>query len=558
MNPNSPYFRLLQWWQSLRISLRTESLAIIASLFFALACNGAFWKAALAGHALDAEKSWLFAGAVLIILVAINVLLLGVLLMRWTAKPVLGFLILATAFAVYFMQTFGVYLDPSMLRNALRTDFHEANELFTWGMIPFLLAYAVVPLALLSRVRIKPATLRSALLMRGGMLLLALLAGGGALMLVFQDVASLMRNHREMRYLITPGNYLYSIARVASADVRAADRPRETVGADAKPGESWNARRKPALFVLVIGETARAANWGLNGYTRQTTPELAKLDVLNFAKVSACGTNTEVSLPCMLSAVGRRAYDEDRIRNSESLLHVLDHAGLKVIWRDNQSGCKGVCEGLEEHRLSSAGVPGLCDGERCLDEILLHGMDRIVADAAGNLVVVMHQLGNHGPAYYKRYPPEYRRFLPACENPDLAKCSKEEVANAYDNALLYTDAMLAKTIDFLKAQASRFDTALIYVSDHGESLGENNLFLHGVPYAIAPKVQTEVPMVAWVSPGFAASAGIDMACLRQRAAQPVSHDHLFHSVLGLLDVSTSVYEKDWDFSATCRRTPVVR
>lgn len=534
------------------IALRTEVLALLASLFFALACNRSFWKVVLAGHEISAPGSWRLALGVLGLLVAVNFVLLSVLMTRWTAKPVLGFLIVGTAFAVYFMEAFGVYLDPSMLRNALKTDFHEANELFTWGMVPYLIGYAVVPLLLLSRVRLKAVPARRAAVGRVVAVVLALVIGGGALISVFQDMASLMRNQKEVRYLITPPNYLYSLARVTSAEAKAADRPREVVGADAAMGPSWAARKKPALFVLVIGETARAANWGLSGYARQTTPELAKLDVINFAKVGACGTNTEVSLPCMLSAIGRRNYDETRIRGSESILHVLARAGFKVQWRDNQSGCKGVCEGLDEVRLSSANVPGICDGERCLDDILLHGLDQVLADDQGNRVIVMHQLGNHGPAYYKRYPAEFRRFLPACENPDLAKCSQEEVVNAYDNALLYTDAMLAKTIAFLRERASKFDTAMIYVSDHGESLGENNLYLHGVPYAIAPRVQIDVPMVMWMSNGFAGSFGVDAACLRQQAMQPVSHDHLFHTLLGLLDVTTSAYVSEFDFSRVCR------
>ena len=534
------------------IALRTEVLALLASLFFALACNRSFWKVVLAGHEISAPGSWRLALGVLGLLVAVNFVLLSVLMTRWTAKPVLGFLIVGTAFAVYFMEAFGVYLDPSMLRNALKTDFHESNELFTWGMVPYLIGYAVVPLLLLSRVRLKAVPARRAAVGRVVAVVLALVIGGGALISVFQDMASLMRNQKEVRYLITPPNYLYSLARVTSAEAKAADRPREVVGADAAMGPSWAARKKPALFVLVIGETARAANWGLSGYARQTTPELAKLDVINFAKVGACGTNTEVSLPCMLSAIGRRNYDETRIRGSESILHVLARAGFKVQWRDNQSGCKGVCEGLDEVRLSSANVPGICDGERCLDDILLHGLDQVLADDQGNRVIVMHQLGNHGPAYYKRYPAEFRRFLPACENPDLAKCSQEEVVNAYDNALLYTDAMLAKTIAFLRERASKFDTAMIYVSDHGESLGENNLYLHGVPYAIAPRVQIDVPMVMWMSNGFAGSFGVDAACLRQQAMQPVSHDHLFHTLLGLLDVTTSAYVSEFDFSRVCR------
>ncbi|MDP1534624.1 MAG: sulfatase-like hydrolase/transferase, partial [Rubrivivax sp.] len=102
----------------------------------------------------------------------------------------------------------------------------------------------------------------------------------------------------------------------------------------------------------------------------------------------------------------------------------------------------------------------------------------------------------------------------------------------------------------------QIDSALIYVSDHGESLGENNLFLHGIPYAIAPLVQTRVPMLMWTSAGFSKASGVDVDCLRQRAAQPVAHDHLFHTLLALLDVRTALYEPAWDVSAGCRRPAV--
>lgn len=374
-------------------------------------------------------------------------------------------------------------------------------------------------------------------------------------MAVFQDLAPLMRNNKEIRYLITPGNYLYSLARVLSADADAATRVREPVGVDAVKAASWQQRKKPALFVIVVGETARAANWGLSGYARQTTPKLAQLDVINFSRLTSCGSNTEVSLPCMFSVYGRRNYDEGKIRNSESLLNVLDRAGMKVIWRDNQSGCKGVCGGVEEQRLGASTIPGLCEGGRCLDEILLNGLDSLLADNKGNLVLVMHQLGNHGPAYYKRYPPAFKKFEPVCETADLAtRCSPQAVINAYDNALLYTDHTLAQTIDFLKKQDEKYDTAMIYISDHGESLGENGLYLHGVPYSIAPKVQVEVPMVMWFSEGYARSFGLNTDCLRRRAALPATHDNLFHSVLGLLDVQTGSYDRAMDLAVTCRGT----
>ena len=306
------------------------------------------------------------------------------------------------------------------------------------------------------------------------------------------------------------------------------------------------------LFVLVIGETARAANWGLSGYERQTTPELAKLDVLNFPDVSSCGTDTETSLPCMFSAVGRRDYDERRIHGQESLLHVLARAGFKVQWRDNQSGCKGVCAGLDEQQLGSMNTPTLCADGRCLDEILLQGLDRVVDDAHGNRFIVLHQLGSHGPAYASRYPQAFDRFQPACASGELRQCSQAEIINAYDNSLLYTDHFLAGTIRFLQGEASRYDTAMLYLSDHGESLGEHNVYLHGLPWSIAPREQKQVPMLMWLSPGYLRDFDMDPSCLRRQAQKPSSHDHLFHTVLGLLDVRTDAYDESHDIGRPCR------
>ena len=544
---------IIKRWRQWQPTMRVETLALLTSLFFSLGCNNLFWKSTLAGRALTQADTWLFALGVGVALVALHFILLGLVLNRWTAKPLLALLIVTTAFSSYYMNTFTVFLDPGMLRNVLRTDVKEASELFNVGMLPYLLVFAVLPLLVLFRIGLRREPMRRALPIRLLSLIVALVLGGGSILLFFHDLAPLMRNNKEIRYLITPANYLYSLANVLTTDASNASRPRLQIGLDAKLADSWQQRKKPALFVLVVGETARAANWGLSGYARQTTPELAKLDVINFSKVTSCGTNTEVSVPCMFSIYGRRNYNEGKIRGSESLLNVLDRAGMKVIWRDNQSSCKGVCAGVEEHKLSNSKDPQWCDGERCLDEVLISGLDTLLADSKGNLVLVLHQLGNHGPAYFKRYPPALRKFEPVCETADLAKCSREEVVNAYDNALLYTDHMLAQTISFLKKQGAKFDTAMIYLSDHGESLGENGLFLHGVPYSIAPAVQTEVPMVMWFSPGYISSFGLDADCLRRRAQQPATHDNLFHSVLGLLDIRTTIYEPSLDISASCRQ-----
>ena len=537
------------------ISATVEQLLFVASLFWLLAANRLFFASALRERTLTEPATWGFAAALAVLVLAIHFLLLGLVANRWSVKPLLAVLVVVTALASFYMQSFGVYLDPTMVRNVLKSDVAEARELISGPLVLHLLLYAGLPLLLLSRVRIKNRPLAKALLWRVAALALAAVAAVGALLSVFQPFASLMRNHKEVRYLITPSNYLWSAAAVGMAEAKGAAAPRQPLGLDAQPGPSWAQQGKPRLLVLVVGETARAANWGLNGYARQTTPELAaRSDVISFTKVTSCGTNTETSLPCMFAPIGRRDYDEARIRGSESLLHLLARAGVDVHWRDNQSGCKGVCEGLSQDMVLELNPPGLCSDGRCLDEGLLAGLEDRLAKAKGVQLLVLHQLGNHGPSYFRRYPDAFARFQPACQSDDLRKCSREEIVNAYDNALLYTDHVLARLIAKLQAGADKVDSAVVYVSDHGESLGESNLFLHGMPYAIAPAVQTQVPMLMWFSGGWRASAGLDEACLRQRAAEPAAHDHLFHSLMGLLDVRSAVYAPDYDLSRTCRKS----
>jgi lipid A ethanolaminephosphotransferase len=550
MNSQSSAFsRAIAW----RPTLSSDALVLLASLFFALSANGPFWRGVLDGRVFADAATWRFAAGVAVMLLAVHVLIVAPFAHRWVVKPLLALLLLVTAFASFFMQRYAVFLDPTMLRNVLRTDVKEARELLGPALALHVLAFGVLPAALLWRVRVSARPWKRALLWRIGLWFGALAALVGAMLLVFQDFSALMRNQTGLRYLITPANYLYSLVDVLSVDAQQAARPKQPIGLDAQRGPSWPSRQRPMAFVLVIGETARAANWGLNGYARQTTPELARLPLISFAHTTSCGTNTETSLPCMFAPVGRRDYDERRIRGSEGLLQVLQRAGLRLQWRDNQSGCKGVCDGVPVLQFDAKADTALCDGERCLDQILLKGLDAAITQQGGPSVVVLHQLGNHGPAYYKRYPPELRRFMPTCDTPELRRCTREEIVNAYDNALLATDHFLAQTIALLQRLSATHDTALLYVSDHGESLGENNIYLHGLPYAIAPREQTEVPMLMWFSDGFAKSRGLDLACLAQRAKQPASHDHLFHSMLGLLDVRTALYEPPLDFTAACRR-----
>lgn len=536
--------RAIDWrWQP---ALSTEGLILATSLFFALACNGLFWRSAMAwsGGGIGMALS------LMVVLAAVHALLLGLLVWRWNAKPLLTVLLLSTALTTYYMGRYNVYIDADMLRNVLATDRKESRELLAPSLILPLLCYAVIPAALLWRTRLRTRSPGRSLLVRLGFLAAVVVAATIAALLSFQDLSALMRNHHEIRYLATPVNTVAALRANLKSATPGKHAPKLPIGEDAM-ATPRAPQSRPRLLLIVLGETMRAQNFGIDGYARQTTPELAQVDnLVNFPDMHSCGTSTEVSVPCMFSPWGRHDYNEDRIRGHQSFLHVLERAGIGTLWRDNQSGCKGVCDGLPIQQLDDASVPGLCHDGRCMDEVLLDDLAAQVRARPGDRVVVLHQLGNHGPSYYERYPEQFARFGPACRNSDLGQCSREEIVNAYDNAVLYTDHFLGRAIGALRSMPD-YDTAMIYLSDHGESLGEKGLYLHGVPYAIAPQEQTHVPMVMWFSPQFASDRGLDLRCLRERAGSRADHDNLFPSVLGLMQVRSSVYDRSRDLFAGC-------
>ncbi len=531
-----------RWWRP-RVSV--ELLIALVSGYFVLVCNGPLWAAVRAGT--GSVPVLLSLGVAVF---ALHAVLLGLLCWGRLARPLLAVLLVVTALAHWYMTRYAVVFDAEMIRNVLHTDSAESRELITVGMVLHALLLGVIPAVLVLLTRPKPRTWKRGLLLRGGFLLAMVLLAGAAIGASSQGVFALMRSDKVLRYKITPGNYIVSLVDVLKPSKKSARGPRQVVGADARRAPAATTR-KPRLLVLVVGETVRGDHWGLNGYARQTTPALAARNVLNFPDVTACGTSTEVSLPCMFSSQGRAQYNRDAIRSHESVLDVAARAGVQVLWRDNQSGCKGTCIGVQSQTMGPSDGVGLCTAGRCFDEILLSGLQAKLDAMPGDVLIVLHMLGNHGPNYFERYPPAFERWTPVCNTPELSRCTQAQIANAYDNAILYSDSVLAQLIDMLKTQALR-DTAMLYVSDHGESLGEYGLYLHGAPYAIAPKQQLHVPMVLWLSASFAADAGIDMRCMQQIARQPTDHDALFSTLLGAFDVQTTVYRKDKDLLASCR------
>lgn len=475
---------------------------------------------------------------------------------RWTFKPVLTLFLVAASAGAYFMVSYGVVIDATMMVNVLQTDPRETRDLLSWRLFATLGVLGVLPAVWLWRTPVRRLGAGRQMLTNTLVFVGALALLSGTLMALFQDFSSVMRNHTQLRYLINPLNTFYALGNVAASPFKRDTSRILAVGEDARMAALPANPGKPPLLVLVLGETARMGNFAVNGYDRPTTPGLARENIASLRNAWSCGTNTAASVPCMFSHLPRGEFEDRRV-NYESLIDVLQHAGLAVLWINNQSGCKGVCDRAPHVTTATLKTPELCGDGECFDEIMLRDLDARIAALpaerrAKGVVLVLHQMGSHGPAYYKRSPAQFKKFLPECTSNALQECGREQVVNAYDNTIVYTDHFLTRTLQWLKANEARSAPAMIYISDHGESLGENNLYLHGLPYRIAPDVQKRVPWITWMSPSFERFSGVTTACLKQKLDEPVSHDNYFHSVLGLLGVQTSVYRKPLDVYAACR------
>ena len=541
---------------SLPARVGAAQLTLAASVFLAAVYNLKFWQTfSAATGGLSLANLPLDIGAFVLVVMIFNALLTAA-SFRLVIKPVLIVLLVATSAASYFMNQYGVVIDKSMVQNVLETDAHEATELFSWSLGATVFLLGIVPSLVVARARIHFPEGSRGVALRFGNAVVSLAVAGLLLMLFFKSLAPALREHRELRYLLTPTNYVQAVhgyvrARLSGPLVVA------PLGTDAMKGMAWAGKPRKTVTIIVVGETARAQSFSLNGYSRNTNPMLSRqAGLINFTNFHSCGTATAISVPCVFSALGRENFSDDKARRQEGLLDVLSHAGFTVLWRDNNSGCKGVCDRVTYESLA---IPDrsdpLCKGDECFDERLLDGLPEMIRDARNDLVIVLHQKGSHGPAYARRYPAGFGRFGPVCDAADFEKCSPESITAAYDNTILYTDYFLSKAIDLLRDSGEQLgvDTSLVYFSDHGESLGENNLYLHGAPYMIAPPEQTHVPMMLWMSQGFSERFRIDLTCLNARTHQSFSHDNIFHSVLGMLNVNTAVFNPRLSLFAACTR-----
>lgn len=538
-------------------AIRPERLTLLVSLFFLAAFNMPLWQHLQAVTNSDWQGVLLRGSFALLLLAAFN-LLLTLMAFRWVFKPALSLLLLGGAGAAYFMNQYGVLIDKEMLRNTVQTNPAEAFDLLSVKLAAYLLLLGALPTWLLWQTPVNYRVWHFELLRKLVVVTGCAAVLGGVALANYQGLSSLFRNHKELRLLVTPSNLVNAGSGYLREQFASAKQPFKRIGEDAVRAVKVGGNSRKSLTVLVVGESARAENFSLLGYARETNPKLKQEDdLISFSNVHSCGTETAVSVPCMFSNLGREHYKASIAENQEGLLDVLQRSGLQVIWRDNQSGCKGACDRVIQDDVSNDKDPLLCADGECHDEILLKNLQAFIDNLQQDTVLVMHQMGSHGPAYFKRYPKAFEQFTPVCASNALNECTQEQILNGYDNTIFYNDHVLASLIDLLRRNQDKVDSGMLYVSDHGESLGEYNLFLHGTPYVLAPEQQKRVAMLAWFSKGYQQNFGFNSQCLRNNREQALSHDNLFHSMLGLLQVHTSAYDASLDLFAACRQAKVI-
>lgn len=529
------------------------TLTALVSLWCLLLLNLPLWSYLLEIRPVGEWRDAMFIASFFLLAgLATNLFLTPLTLIRSLAKPMLAVVLVLAASTSYFVDVYGVLIDKAMIRNVLETNATESFELLTGRMLLQVGLLGVVPAVLLLMM---PVTLKP---WRGelrdlGIALAVTIVGVGLIAGVFyQDHASLLRNHRELRHMLVPVNFIAGLGSHVG-DKLEPTLPYTRVAEDAKR-MSVVSNKKPLLVVFVLGETARAANFSLGGYARETNPALSRIkDLIYFPEVASCGTSTAISVPCLFSDLGRAGFDAEEAKARDNLIDIALRTGLDVEWYGNNTDCKGVCRSVPERRVDRARYPEACVDDRpCLDGALFNEFYKSLAQITGDRFTVIHTLGSHGPGYHLRYPAEFEKFKPACREIDFAKCSTADIINAYDNTILYEDRLLAETIERLNAISDRVDVAMLYVSDHGESLGENGIFLHALPYAVAPNSQTRVPMIFWASAGFKERMGVEPVCAREKSRERLSHDHVFHTLLDLLEIRSVAKRRDLAIFAGCR------
>ena len=545
-----PTFRLR------RPSLSRLSFLILFALYIAVILNIAFYRQAFRLLPVDSlHNALVFASMPVVAFSVINIALTLTSFLRLD-RLTISLFILVSAAAQYFIMSFGIIIDRSMVTNILDTTPAESFALLSPRMVVVLLLSGALMVLIAWWIKIKaPVSAWRNIISRLVSIAVSALLIVFVALLFYKDYASLFRNNKELVKSLSPSNSItaglswYSHHRMDNL-------PLVRIGEDAQQRAQMQNGPRKNLTILIVGETSRAANFSLGGYAHDTNPRLKQDNVVYFPNTTSCGTATAISVPCMFSNMPRQNYDEELAHHQEGLLDIIQRAGIQVLWNENDGGCKGACDRVPHQDVTALNLPGLCIDGECQDEALFHQLEDYINNLQHDGVIVLHTIGSHGPTYYNRYPAAFRKFTPTCDTSQIQTCTQEQLVNTYDNTILYIDYIVDKAIKLLQSKQDKFTTSLVYLSDHGESLGEDGVYLHGLPYSIAPETQKHIPMLIWLSEDYQKRYGVDNQCLQKEAQQKnFSQDNLFSTMLGMTGVSTKEYRAQDDILTACRGEP---
>lgn len=533
-----------------RISLSANQLILLICCYVVFVLNGPFLSKVAAAIISLNNYSILFLLSVPIFLLSLSTLLQGVFSSKLLLKPVLITTVLCSALIFYSTLNYGIIFDYGMVQNTIETDAAEALSYVNLYAILFFTVFGVLPALFIFLVPVKYLPFLQEVKKRLKLIALSISTIMIISVFFYSNYASVGRNNKDLINYITP--YKMVDASIKYIRNHYFYNPLSFKILDTTPSIERDSQKKH-VTVMVLGETARAQSFSLNGYEKPTNQFTDKKAVVSFSNMSSCGTATAVSVPCLFSRLDRKEYDKRTATAQQNVVDLIHLAGADVLWISNNNGsCKGVCARVKTEQVDTNKKKPLCDGEYCYDEALLTPLSlKLKALTSENTLIVLHMIGSHGPTYFKRYPNERRLFTPDCQRSDIQNCTPEQLKNSYDNTIAYTDFVLAKIIDELVhlAENENIETSMLYVSDHGESLGESGAYLHGLPYAFAPEEQTHIPMIYWADPK---QTDFSLSCLNGISDSIISHDNVFDVLLSIMSVRTKVYTSNNDPFIHCK------
>lgn len=503
-------------FRRIKTELPLAHFSLLMSLFTLLFFHFPFFKFVLENSNYASFSGILLFISLIVVMLVANafVYYLFFFISRRVSKVLLSITFIINAIAVYFVNTYSIIVDESMIGNVLNTNYEESSSFFSFKMVLYVVFLGILPSIFIFKAQIIKPKVKSFFIKIGlALVFLLLMAFANSANWLWVDKHSKQLGGLAMPWSYSVNTSLFYIHQYQK-------NREEILLPDAKIKDS-----EKSVVVLVIGESARQQNFSLYGYHKPTNPLLSQLEGLHYFPATSCDTYTTAGVKCILE-------HENTGDLYEILPNYLHRNGVEVIWRTTNSGEPPIH--IEKYQTRDD-LQKNCQGEGCdYDEILLSGLKEEIAKSTKNkILIVLHTGTSHGPSYNKKYPSRFEKFKPVCESVELANCTQQELINAYDNTIVYTDYLLNKVVEDLK-QLNGYKSTMLFVSDHGESLGEKNLYMHGLPMSIAPKEQYEIPFMVWASPN---SKGI-------KPLSSLSQGNVFHSVLNFLAIESPVYKEE--------------